>query len=77
VPKLEHVSELDRRRHVADAEVVARATVNPDRDADHGGIVTPGKGLIVRIASLRREARFERRPEVAAAGPHRLDRRAR
>jgi hypothetical protein len=32
VPELEHVSDLDRRRDVGDAEVVARATVDPDFD---------------------------------------------
>jgi hypothetical protein len=39
LPKLEHVVNLDRRRDVTDAEVVALAAVNPDGDSDHAGIV--------------------------------------
>jgi hypothetical protein len=35
VPKLEHVSDFDGRRNVADAEVIALAAVNTNGDADH------------------------------------------
>ena len=39
VAELEHVSDLDRRRNVRDTEVVARAAVGANRNADHAGIV--------------------------------------
>ena len=44
VASLEHVSDLDRRRDVTEAEVVARATVDADGDSDHARMVTPREG---------------------------------
>jgi hypothetical protein len=42
VAQLAHVSDLDRRRDVREAEVVALAAVNAKGDSDHGGMVAPG-----------------------------------
>lgn len=42
--QLEHVTDLDRRRDVRHAEVVALHVVNANGDSDHAGIVTPEEG---------------------------------
>jgi hypothetical protein len=55
VAELEHVTDLDGRRDVAEAEVVASATVNPDGDSDHVGSVTfeSGRPLVARADTSR------------------------